>query len=168
MACSNHLKINFQDSCFTTFRMTELCKKNPRYFNFLDSPMRFFVFAFLFGIVLLQQLKSLPSCEHVLIIIFLLILLMIWIKSILFRFIAMGMLGFLWAYSYAQISLAHHIPTNAQKIPVKLIGYIDSIPNVSNYQKSFLFFSQQMQYANKYHSLNCLIRLSTQKKRQPF
>lgn len=98
--------------------------------------MRSWALAFLLGILLLQQLATLPPKYWVSIIIIFAVLTRKW--RLLCLPVA-SLLGFAWALWYAYGVLSWNLPRELEGKPILVRGYIATIPNIAPKQSAFLF-----------------------------
>jgi competence protein ComEC len=121
-----------------------------------------FTLAFLSGIVALQYFSHLPGNMWVVIIILLVLSLQLVKKFPSKNLLTAFALGLAWAIFYAHLQLSWVLPDDLEGKPVKLIGYIASIPDIHPHQTAFLFSLTQLQFENRIQSVQGRIHLSWQ------
>jgi competence protein ComEC len=132
--------------------------------------MFLFVIAFLFGDLYLQLFSTLPSNMigySTVIVSFL-----CWIRlkkygkyyHLPFAF----MVGFAWSLWYANSQLAWSLPDEAEGKPVRVIGYIASLPVTDSAQTSFMFSLEKLQYQGTLKKAKTSIRLSWRRESTEF
>lgn len=129
--------------------------------------MRLFSLAFLCGILIFQQFSYLLSLKWIIVNIGFCIFIWIIAKKFskyifLFRLLIGILLGLSWCLGYAHYQLSWKLPTELEGKTVLIQGQIHSLPSFSSHRVYFLFYLNQMTFANKQYPAHALIRLSWQ------
>lgn len=124
--------------------------------------MRLFSFAFLSGILLLQNFSYLPNKKWVWIIIIIAISIRIFLSKYK-KYISIPIicsLGFAWCLWYAHTQSAWILPDHLEGKTITATGYLASMPDTSDHMTAFLFSIKTIQFENKYYPAKGLVRLS--------
>ncbi len=109
--------------------------------------MPLFVLSFLTGIILVQQLVTLPTGNWMLVL-YLLLIVCCYQRT---WYLTFCIAGIIWAIMSAQSNLSQQLPENKEGIDIQITGYIDSLPKYEDRRIRFEFIvePQQNNFPNK-------------------
>lgn len=121
--------------------------------------------AFLCGIVILQNAKTLPDVSVILILLLICgcLLLVIHRCKLLCTLLLGVLLGYIWCVLYAYYLSSWSLSPNLEGKNVIITGYVSSLPVNDEHRTSFLFAVKQLTYGKQTQTANGYVNLSWQK-----